>query len=264
MKSRVLPFIVSVLASTIAVGAQAQSFQFQTDADYNSTDTGPADLNGMQIRQQYFLSPIQNGDNQPWREAAFLSRSSSANLTYNRVEVDGGNYDGSLNSWGVGGEYMSNSHDFYAALDVNFLNGDNSYAAIGKMGFFVQQNWLVALDVYHANPDNESSSTDYGLSTKVVLPVMAGDHLVLSASVADFEYRNGHMVAADYYIRPYWSVGLAMHENMASLTNWFDDRLEVRTEYFVTPQLALRGSVAQVEEGSANDTQFAVGASYRF
>ena len=38
MKSRVLPFIVSVLASTIAVGAQAQSFQFQTDADYNSTD----------------------------------------------------------------------------------------------------------------------------------------------------------------------------------------------------------------------------------
>ena len=46
------------------------------------------------------------------------------------------------------------------------LNGDNSFMANGKLGFFVQKNWLVALDVYHANPDNEASSTDYGLSTK--------------------------------------------------------------------------------------------------
>lgn len=264
MKSRVIPFIVSVLASTIAVGAQAQSFQFQTDADYNSTDLGPADVNGLQIRQQYFLSPIQNGDNQPWREAAFLSRSSSANLTYNRIEVDGRDDDMNINTWGVGGEYMSNSHDFYAALDVNFLNGDNSFGATGKLGFFVQQNWLVALDVYHNNPDNEGSSTDYGLSTKAILPVMDGDHLVLTASYADFDEGNGQAIAADYYIRPYWSVGLAVRNDMPSMSNIFGDSVELRSEYFVTPQLALRGAVSQVDAGADDENQFAVGASYRF
>lgn len=264
MKSRVIPFVVSVLASTIAVGAQAQSFQFETNADYNSTDLGSSDVNGLQLQQKYYLDALQSTDSQPWREAAFLNRSSSVNLSYNRYTVDAGRLDESLNAWGIGGEYMSNNHNFYGALDVNFLNGDNSFAATGKLGFFVQQNWLVALDVYHSNPDNHSSSTDYGLSTKVVLPVMAGDHLVLSASVADFEYQNGHMVAADYYIRPYWSVGLAQHENMLSMQNWFEDRLELRSEYFVTPQLALRGSVSRVDEGSNNETQYAVGASYRF
>lgn len=264
MKSRVIPFIVSVLASTIAVGAQAQSFQFQTDADYNSADVGPVDVNGMQIRQQYFLSPIQNGDNQPWREAAFLNRSSSVNLTYNRTEFDGGNNEMNINSWGLGGEYMSNSHDFYAALDVNFLNGDNSFGATGKLGFFVQQNWLVALDVYHSNPDNNGSSTDYGLSTKAIVPVMDGDHLVLTASYADFDEGNGHAIAADYYIRPYWSVGLAARNDMPTLQNVFGDSVELRSEYFVTPQLALRGALSRVDVGADDENQFAVGASYRF
>ena len=267
MKARVIPFVVSVLASTIAVGAHAQSFQFQTDADYNSADLGPADVNGMQIRQQYFLSPIQNGDNQPWREAAFLSRSSSANLTYNRIEIDDGT-DGSndmtVNAWGIGGEYMSNSHDFYAALDVNFKNGDNSYAATGKLGFFVQQNWLVALDVYHNDPDNYGSSTDYGLSTKAILPVMNGDHLVLTASVADFEDENGNAIAADYYIRPYWSVGLALRNDMPTMQTVFGDSVEVRSEYFVTPQLALRGAMSRVDVGDDDENQYSVGASYRF
>ena len=264
MKARVIPFVVSVLASTIAVGAQAQSFQFQTDADYNSADLGPVDVNGMQIRQQYFLTPLQNGDNQPWREAAFLNRSSSANLTYNRVEIDGGSDEMNVNAWGVGGEYMSNSHDFYAALDLNFLNGDNSFGATGKLGFFVQQNWLVALDVYHSNPDNEGSSTDYGLSTKAILPVMDGDHLVLTASYADFEEGHGYGFGADYYIRPYWSVGLAVRNDMETLQNVFGDSLELRSEYFVTPQLALRGALSRVDVGTDNENQFAVGASYRF
>ena len=263
MKSRVLPFVVSVLASTIAVGAQAQSFQFQTDADYNSADLGAVDVNSMQIRQQYFLSPLQNGDNQPWREAAFLGRSSSVNLTYNRTEFDG-SYEMNVNSWGLGGEYMSNSHDFYAALDVNFLNGDNSFAANGKLGFFVQQNWLVALDVYHSNPDSYGSSTDYGLSTKAILPVMDGDHLVLTASYADFDLDDGYVIGADYYIRPYWSVGLALRNDMQTLQNAFGDSVELRSEYFVTPQLALRGAVSRVDTGPDHANQFAVGASYRF
>ena len=264
MKSRVIPFVVSVLASTIAVGAQAQSFQFQTDADYNSADLGAADVNGLQVRQQFFLSPIQNSDNQPWREAAFLSRSSSANLTFNRIEIDGGEDEMNVNAWGLGGEYMSNSHNFYAALDVNFLNGDNSFGATGKLGYFVQQNWLVALDVYHSNPDNEGSSTDYGLSTKAILPVMDGDHLVLTASYADFEEGHGYGLGADYYIRPYWSVGLAVRNDMETLQNVFGDSLELRSEYFVTPQLALRGALSRVDIGTDDENQFAVGASYRF
>lgn len=264
MKSRVIPFVVSVLASTIAVGAQAQSFQFQTDADYNSTDLGPADVNGLQVRQQFFLSPIQNGDNQPWREAAFLSRSSSANLTFNRIDIDGGDDEMNVNAWGVGGEYMSNSHNFYAALDVNFLNGDNTFGATGKLGYFVQQNWLVALDVYHSNPDNEGSSTDYGLSTKAVVPVMNGDHVVVTASFADFEEGNGHAVAADYYIRPYWSVGASLRDDMPTVQNVFGDSVELRSEYFVTPQLALRGALSRVDVGDEDENQFAVGASYRF
>jgi len=270
MKARVIPFIVSVLASTIAVGAQAQSFQFQTDADYNSTDLGPADINGLKVRQQYFLSALQTAENQPWREAAFLSRSSSVNLNYNRIEIDAGSDDQSINSWGIGGEYMSNSHDFYAALDTNFFNGDNSFMAMGKLGFFVQKNWLVALDVYHANPDDEASSTDYGLSTKAIVPVMDGDHLVLSASYADFDDGTGSAYAADYYIRPYWSVGAEVRNEMPSLHNIFADSVEVRSEYFVTPQLSLRGAVSRVdfgddaELGDEDETQFSVGASYRF
>ncbi len=274
MKSRVIPFVVSVLASTIAVGAQAQSFQFQTDADYYQVNLGKglfnevglveADLNTVQIRQKYFLDDLQNGDNQPWQEAAFLNRSSSVNLNYTRTSIDFSNADVTNSAWGIGGEYMSNNHNFYGALDVSFLNGDNSFASTGKLGFFVQQNWLVALDVYHTNLDGEGSQTDYGLSTKAILPVMNGDHLVLTASVADFEEGDGHAIAADYYLRPFWSVGLALRSDMPSMPNVFGDSVEVRSEYFVMPQLALRGSVSRIDLGAGDENQFAVGASYRF
>lgn len=274
MKSSVIPFVVSVLASTIAVGAHAQSFQFQTDADYyqltlgkglfNEIGLDEADISTVQIRQKFFLAPLQNDDNQPWQEAAFLNRSSSLNLSYNRTSVDFNNAEADNNSWGVGGEYMSNNHNYYGALDVNFINGDNSYVTTGQLGYFVQQNWLVALDIYHTNFDGEGSNTEYGVSTKAILPVMDGDHLVLTASYADFDEANGHAIAADYYIRPYWSVGLAVRNDMPSMPNVFGDSVELRSEYFVMPQLALRGAVSRIDVGAGDENQYSVGASYRF
>ena len=271
MKSRVIPFIVSVLASTIAVGAQAQSYQFQTDADYGHVSENGVDLDAVTIKQQYFLSPLQASENQPWKEAAFLNRSSSLNLDYSRINTDiNGFGDQSLSGWGFGGEYMSQAHNFYGALQTRFFNGDDTFMAVGKVGYFVQPNWLVSLDAYHVNPEGEGSDTYYGASTKVIVPVMMGDHLVLTASVADWDEENGYTIGADYYIRPNWSVGASYRDDMPmadlnfSPASLVGKGTELRSEYFVTPQLALRASYNRVDLGQGHTDQYGLGASYRF
>lgn len=270
MKLSVITVAFSVFA---AAAAQAQSFQWQTDADYAHTKEAGQNLDTVTIKQQYFLQPVQVTDNQPWKEAAFLSRSSSVNLDYSRLsdKLPGGNDQFSLSGWGFGGEYMSGNHDFYAALQTRFLNGDDTFLTVAKAGFFVQPNWLVNLDVYHSNPDNEGSSTDYGISTKAVVPVLMGDHVALSASWADFEDGNGYAVGADYYLRPYWSVGVAYHHDMPrpdlalDSANLVGKGTELRSEYFVTPQLALRASYNRVDlDAAGHANQYGAGVSYRF
>lgn len=269
MKLSLITVAFSVMAAT---AAQAQSFQLQTDADYSHLSVGGDNVDGLTVKQRYYLQPVQSNDNQPWKEAAFLSRSSSVNVDYSRLsnKLPGANDSWSLSGWGFGGEYMSDNHNFYGALQTRFLNGDDSFLAVGKAGFFLQPNWLVSLDLYHSNPQGQGSSTDYGISTKAIVPVMMGDHLVFTASWADFTDGNGYAVAADYYIRPYWSVGLGYRDDMpnADLTldaaNLYGKGTELRTEYFVTPQLALRANYQRLDLPVGHENQLGAGVSYRF
>lgn len=269
MKLSVITVAFSVFA---AAAVQAQSFQAQTDVDYGYAKEDGQKLDAVTVKQHYYLQPLQINDTQPWKEAAFLSRSSSVNLDYSRLsdKLPGGDNQFSVSGWGFGGEYMSKQHDFYAAAQTRFLNGDDSFITIAKAGFFIQPNWLVNLDVYHNNPEGESSSTDYGISSKVIVPVMMGDHLVLAASWADFDEGNGYAVAADYYIRPFWSVGVSYRDDMPrpdlamDVANLISKGTEVRTEYFVMPQLALRASYNRVDLPSGHANQYGAGVSYRF
>ncbi len=256
---------VSIFAAALMAGSPLAhaGYQFQTDLDYTKVNAADTDVHTTTLRHTWFVEPLAHGDEEPWGEAAFLQRSRnySAAFSHNSLQFNGQPTD--ANSWSIGSEYMSQGHNFYVAGDFSMLNGDNSLAANAAVGYFVQKNWLVKLDAYHSNLDGAPAQTDYGVSTKAVIPVLGGDYLVLNAAIANFEQGTAHNISADYYMRPWWSVGLAVRE---AAPGWqqLGDATEIRAQYYLFKRLALRAAFARVDVGAETDNQYSIGAGLRF
>lgn len=260
-----MQFIRPVVACSalLLAGSVQAGYQYQADLDYSKINAAKTDVHASTMRLSWFVEPLQHGDEEPWAQAAFMQRSRNYQLSFdhNSLQFSGRPVD--ANSWSIGTEYMSQGHNYYAAGDVSMLNGDNSVSATGALGYFVAKNWLVKADVYHTNLDGHSAQTDYGVSTKWVVPVLGGDYLVWQLAVANFEQGTAHNISADYYMRPWWSVGVALRE---AAPGWqqVGDATELRSEYYVWGRLALRAAFARVDVGAETDNQYSIGASLRF
>lgn len=250
--------------ATVLVATHVHAgYQYQADVDYTKVNAADTDVHATSMQLHWFVDPLLHGDEEPWAEAAFLQRSRnfSVALDHNSLQLDGRPSD--ANSWSLGTEYMSQGHNVYAAGTISMLNGDNSLAGQAAVGYFLAKNWLVKADVYHHNMAGQTAQTDYGVSTKLIVPVLGGDYVVLNAAIANFEQGAAHNLSADYYMRPWWSVGVALRE---AAPGWqqLGDATEIRSEYYLWNRLALRGAFARVDVGNETDNQYSVGASLRF
>jgi hypothetical protein len=261
-------FMLTALFSVIAIPAVADSYQSQTDLNYGWVDVGNVDLNAWEAKQRFFLAPVSTDGAVPLAEAAFMQRQSSLAATFTRLTVDGPGIDAHNNAWSMGGEYMDRSHNYYASLDMEFVNNSKEYEATTKLGYFVQNDWLVTADIYHIKDDLGRTALEYGVSTKKLLDLNTGDFMAINASFRnqDDSSITAYEVGADYYFGKNLSVGLGYHWVSTGVFQSDEDGFEVRSNWYVLPNLALNASVGRMflDDVSLEETSYQLGASYRF
>jgi len=264
MKSMMLTALFSVIATPV----MANSFQAQTDLNYGWVDIGNVDLNAWQAQQRFFLAPVSTAGAVPLAEAAFMQRQSSLAATFTRLTVDAAGQDLHNNAWSIGGEYMDRSHNYYAALDLEFVNNSKEYEATTKLGYFVQKDWLVTADIYHIKDESGRTALEYGASTKKLLDLNTGDFIAITGGFRnqDDSTLTAYHVGADYYFGKNLSVGVGYHWVSAGVFQTDNDGFEVRSNWYVLPNLALNASVGRVflDDVNLDETAYQIGASYRF
>jgi hypothetical protein len=261
-------YMLTALFSVIATSAMASSYQSQTDVNYGWVDIGNVDINAWQAKQRFYLAPVSTDGEVPLAEAAFMQRQSSLAATFTRGTVEANGQDAHNNAWSVGGEYMDRSHNYYASLDMEFVNNSKMYEATTKLGYFVQNDWLVTADIYHTKDEMGHTALEYGVSTKKLLDLNTGDFIAITAGFRDEDDSNRTMynVGADYYFGKNLSVGLGYNWVSAGVFQSDNDGFEVRSNWYVLPNLALNASVGRVflDDVDFNETAYQIGASYRF
>jgi hypothetical protein len=261
----------------LSTAASANSFQFQTDLSYQWMEMRQqpqAQSADWQLRQQIYLQPVQLNTAQPLAEAAFLQRQSSLNASYVRSDVrhsvSGNMQRLHSNSWTAGADYMSAQHDFYAALNLHQPNQSADRAATAKLGYFIQQNWLLTVHMTRYSSDIVAIEPLYAVSSKKLLQLPNGNWLTVTASFINTpdNSNNGYQAEADYYLSPAWSVGLGYDwESRALLGSDGLYGLALRSQWFMSTNLALQASVRRSKQSSsavAAEYNYQVAASYRF
>ncbi|MDX3773892.1 putative porin [Chromatiaceae bacterium AAb-1] len=259
----------TILASFVALfsfGTLADTYQHQSDLDYSWGDIASGDAENWSFKHQFFLAPVSLNTNVPYAEAAFMGRNASVNAGYSYSRFDFPGFSKfSDSAWSVGGEYMDQGHNFYGALQWVEYNGSDDRQVLGRVGYFVNKDWLVAVDVRHSRPDGAGSVTEYGVSTKKLLALDSGDFINIEARYMDIRDRSEseYGVAADYYFGKTVSLGLAYDWTSKDVVSSREDSFTVRGNWYVTPALALKASVA-FDSFATGDDVYSIGASYRF
>lgn len=261
-------YLLTALFSVIVTPAIASSYQSQTDLNYGWVDVGNVDLDAWQAKQRFYLAPVSTDGAVPLAEAAFMQRQASVAATFTRASVNAAGMDAHNNAWSIGGEYMDRSHNYYAAFDMEFINNSKAYEATTKLGYFVQNDWLVTADIYHIKDDLGRTALEYGASTKKLLDLNTGDFIAITAGFRNYDDSTltSYDVGADYYFGKNLSVGLGYHWVSPGVFQSDNDGFEVRTNWYVLPNLALNASVGRIymDDVSLNETAYQLGASYRF
>ena len=258
--------LIATALSLCSAGALANSFQHQTNLDYQWGDIANDELDRYRLSHQFYLSPVQTPNNMPLAEAGFLSRSSSLLFGYQYDQYDYGTQGKtSLSGWSLGGEYRDVSHNFYASLLWTELNNSDGREVQASLGYYVDPSWLVKLDVEHLRPDGDGSTTQYGISTKKLMTLAHGDFISVEASYMD--QANSSLgrfgVAGDYYFGSNLSLGLAYDWTSKGVFNSESDAFTVRGQWYAMPNLALRAGVT-FDSLETGDDLYHIGASFRF
>ncbi|EHR39436.1 putative porin [Alishewanella jeotgali] len=258
--------LIATALSLCSAGVLANSFQHQTNLDYQWGDILNADLRSYNLSHQFYLNPVQAANNMPLAEAGFLSRSSSLQFGYSYNQFDFGNLGKtSLSGWSLGGEYRDVSHNFYASLLWTELNNSDDRVGQASLGYYLDPSWLLKLDVEHLRPDGDGSVTQYGVSTKKLMTLAHGDFISVEASYMD--QANSSLgrfgVAGDYYFGRNLSLGLAYDWTSKGVFNSESDAFTVRGQWYAMPNLALRAGVT-FDSLETGDDLYHLGASFRF
>ena len=81
----------------VSVAAVAGSYQSQTDVNYGWADIEGADLSSWNLKQRFYLAPVQTEGAVPLAEAAFMQRQASLHGTFSRDSVEYGAFEANNN-----------------------------------------------------------------------------------------------------------------------------------------------------------------------
>ena len=257
--------LVASLCSALSLGAMASNYQHESSLDFHWGDVDQAEFQRFDMLHRFFLTPVQINVAAPLAEAAFLGRNSSAYGNYLRRTLKEEGIKQSFSAWRIGGEYMDGNHDFYVGFDFESINGSNTRSALTQLGYFVESDWLVTLDINHSRPDSMGTRTEFGFSTKRLMRLPTGDHLNVEAGYRDLRStsRNAYSFGGDYYFGKTLSLGLMYDWRSKNIISQNRDSFTVRGQWFPMPNLALRAE-ASFDSFETGEDLYTLGASYRF
>lgn len=253
------------LISLASVAALANDYQHEASIDYAWGDVQASDLQSGDMSYRFYLNPVQSNTIAPLAEAAFIGRNSSVYGLYNRGTLKTDGLKDSFSAWKLGGEYMADSHNYYAALSYHSINGSSTKSALSQLGFFLDSDWLLTLDIEHIRPEEQGSKTQFGFSSKKLMRLPTGDFMNIEASYMDVRgtSRNRFGLAGDYYFGKALSVGLLYDWTSKNGLSTASDAFTLRSQWYPMPQLAIRAQVT-FDHLETGDDLYTVGASYRF
>jgi len=207
MKSKAILLGLGLLSST----AFADGFNTQVGLEYLDADG----LDVWGVQGSYFFETVDSNKG-PWAEAAFLGRNSNLSLGY----ID---FDGSIDAVVLGAELFGDKNsNFYGAL--SYVDYDSDFGVSGdvisgELGYFFDDNWLVAVGT------SDEDDAPITLRTKYLSNLGGGQFFNLEAAIDDES--KDLSVSGDYYFTPQTSVGLQL-----SQAEGFD--YGVKFEHFLT------------------------------
>ena len=273
---------ITLAAALVATFGTANAYQAEINASYENTDIDYSEgVDTYSIGGKYYLNGVQQ-KNGPLAEAAFLDKASNIGLAYANASTDEDGYELEIDSIGINGEFFIPNTQFYVAGSLNLsemtikndfgkYSDDNTGYAI-EAGYLPINGLLLAAGISKENVaahqvakngfiNTFSTSTAVADDTAVTLRAkyvtQIGNHYTNFEASSAFGDETAYGVAADLYIDPTLSVGLAIND--ATLDD-FDTVFSIRAQKFFTPAIAV-GLNYTTTDGADS---FGINGTFRF
>lgn len=227
MKKTLLGAAIALLSSSVV---SAQDYQFEIGAQYDTGDSFGTDYSGYGLNAQLHLNKVDTSKG-PLNEAAFLAKSSFADLAWATSELD---FDGAeaTDNIAVAGRFVTGS-DIIVEANYQDLNGDDTSYGIGA-GAYVGGNMDVVAS--YQTFDKAEQST-FAVDLHGLNPLSGETSVAFDAGLAyiDFDGDSAYRfnAGADYYLNNALSIGAGAA--FTTSDNADASAMNVRADYFVTP-----------------------------
>lgn len=273
---------IALATALVATFGTANAYQAEINAAYENTDIDNSDgVDTFAIGGKYYLNGVQY-KNGPLAEAAFLGKASNIGLAYANASTDDDGYELEIDSIGINGEFFIPNTQFYVAgslnrseitveTDLGKYSDDNTGYAI-EAGYLPINGLLLAAGIAKENvaahqvgkngfintySTASAVADDTAVTLRAKYVTQIGNHYTNFEASSAFGDETAYGVAADLYIDPTLSVGLAIND--ATLDD-FDTVFSVRAQKFFTPAIAV-GLNYTTTDGADS---FGINGTFRF
>jgi hypothetical protein len=228
MKKTLLGAAIALLSSSVVY---AQDYQFEIGAQYNTGDLSDLDYDGYGFNAQVHLDKVDTSKG-PLNEAAFLDKSSFANLAWTTVTVDVPFFgDQTADETSIGGRFVTGSNIIIEA-DYADMEDDSEYS-IGAGTYISEMMDVVATYETADKAETSTFSVDlHGLSPlkgATAVAFDAGLSYIDNDGDSAYEFNAG----ADYYLNNALSIGADVA--FLNADDYDSSALSIGADYFVTP-----------------------------
>ena len=254
MKKTLLGAAIALLSSS---AVYAQDYQFEVGAVYMTGDTFGVDYDGFGLNAELHLDTVDTTKG-PLNEAAFLDKSSYANLSWATAELDVPGAE-SADTVAISGRFVTQAN---LIVEANYIDTDADSAMGLGIGTYINETMDVVVSYQTADKaDSSTLSVDlHGVNALEGETAVAFD---LGLAYLDVGPETGHGITAgaDYYFNKAFSVGAGL--TLQSAGDADISTIDIRADYFVTPVARIGFGVTTLgQDGDGQTVQ--LNAAMRF
>jgi opacity protein-like surface antigen len=226
MKKTLLGAAIALLSSSVVY---AQDYQFEIGANYINGGVSDVDFDGYGLNAQMHLDKVDTSKG-PLNEAAFLDKSSFANLSWVTAKADVSGAE-SIDAMAVDGRFVTDKNIIVEAIYID-LEDDTSYGV--GVGTYISKKMDVVASYQTFDKAEQSvfAVELHGLTPLKGEAALAFDLGIAYLDVAD-DSAYGFNAGADYYLNNALSIGAGVE--LLSSDNYDQSTFDLRADYFVTP-----------------------------
>lgn len=258
MKKTLLGAAIAVLSSS---AVYAQDYQVEVSGAYVNGDNGAVDYDAFGLNAKLHLDKVDTSKG-PLNEAAFLDKSSFADLTWATSKVDVSGAD-SVNTINVGGRFVTEKN---IIIEAGYTDIEDDSAIKVGVGTYINDTMdvVASYESYDSEFDTLDVST-FAADLHGVHKLKGETSLAFDAGLAyidnDGESAYGISGGADYYLNNAFSVGAGLA--LLTADNYDASTINIRADYFLTP-IARVGVGFESEGQDADGDAMQINASVRF